>query len=86
MHREIDRLYLLHLWKNVEPKVTGPYDDDQQRVRAARRIRQKEGDGLAPTPLFRLTLEDDDHLGIRPVVQSFGGGELESTARKQPRA
>ena len=73
MQKDIDRIYLLYLWRLVAPEVKGPYENDKQRLRTARRIRKREGDCHG---LYRLTLVDDDQLGIRPVVKSFEPGEL----------
>ena len=67
------RLYLLNLWGDVEPELSGPFKDEQDRVEAARDYRRAHGpeDGL-----FRV-----DATGS-VKVDSFTGGELAPEARR----
>jgi len=36
--------YLIFVWGCVEPSLKGPYKSNKARLRAARRLRRKEGD------------------------------------------
>ena len=67
------RRYLLHLWGDVEPELSGPFKDERDRVEAAQDYRRAHGpeDGL-----FRV-----DASGS-VTVDSFTGGELAPEPRR----
>ncbi len=60
-------LYLIHVWGDVSPGLHGPYEDEDARDDAARRL-HAEDEGC----LIRLDLED----GV-PVLYGFGDGDFE---------
>jgi hypothetical protein len=61
--------YLIAMQGDVDPSLLGPFDDDSQRLQAAREYRQNESDDDG---LYRL----DVPKGVVPVVDIFSGGEL----------
>ncbi|MCY4439792.1 MAG: hypothetical protein OXE53_06255 [Deltaproteobacteria bacterium] len=67
------RLYLLNVWGDVEPELSGPFKDERDRVEAAQDYRRAHGpeDGL-----FRV-----DATGS-VKVDTFTGGELEPAPRR----
>ena len=67
------RRYLLNLWGDVEPELTGPFKDEQDRVAAARDYRRAHGpeDGL-----FRV----DASGSVK--VDTFTGAELAPEPRR----
>lgn len=65
--------YLIAMQGDVDPSLLGPFDDDSQRLQAAKEYRQNEGDDDG---LYRL----DVPKGVVPVVDTFSGGELDAEA------
>ena len=67
------RRYLLNLWSDVEPELTGPFKDERDRVEAAQDYRRAHGpeDGL-----FRV----DASGSVK--VDTFTGGELAPEPRR----
>ena len=67
------RLYLLNLWGDVEPELSGPFKDEQDRVEAAQDYRRAHGD---EDGLFRV----DASGSVK--VDTFTGAELEPHPRR----
>ena len=67
------RRYLLHLWGDMEPELTGPFKDERDRVEAAQDYRRAHGpeDGL-----FRV----DASGSVK--VDTFTGAELAPEPRR----
>lgn len=62
------KLWLLHVWGDVEPHVLGPYATEQTRLRAARRVRHADAD--LQDGIFMIDSP------TRPIVDSYSGGAL----------
>ena len=69
--------YLILIWGDVEPWLEGPYQNDEERHKAAQVIRQKEGEQHG---LFALDIDDDG----KPSVSTCGKDiELQAKTESQ---
>jgi len=66
------KYYVLGIWGDVEPRLYGPFDSEDERDSEARRL--KRTDELDEGGIYRLNVSDQ---GI-PEVDSYTGIELES--------
>lgn len=64
------RLYVLHIWGDVEPRLLGPYPNDAACLTAARQVRH--ADPSQRDGLYRLDVGADG----TPYVTPFTGAEL----------
>ena len=64
------KLHLLHLWGDVEPELTGPYADEQDRTEAAQDYRRAHGE---ENGVFRIDVVGGGYV----TVASFSGAELD---------
>ena len=67
------KLYLIRIWRGVEPKVFGPYAHEKSRVRAAKRLCE---DGQ--NDVIRLNSE------TLPIVEPFSGKEIFGSINNKP--
>ena len=65
-------LRLLHLWGDVDPEISGPYDSDEDRLAAAQDYRRAHGE---ENGVFKLDVTGDVEADVR--VESYAGGDLE---------
>ena len=65
-------LRLLHLWGDVDPEISGPYDSDEDRLAAAQDFRRAHGEGNG---VFKLDVTGDVEADVR--IESYTGGDLE---------
>jgi len=65
-------LRLLHLWGDVEPEISGPYETDQERLEAAQDYRRAHGD---ENGVFKLDVTGDAEADV--LIESYAGGDLE---------
>ena len=63
------KLWLLHVWHDVEPHLHGPFETEEARLEAARKIRKSGGD--LPDGLYKIDCASE------PEVDVFSGGELD---------
>ena len=65
-------LRLLHLWGDVDPEISGPYDSDEDRLAAAQDYRRAHGE---ENGVFKLDVTGDVEADVR--VESYTGGDLQ---------
>lgn len=67
--------YLLHILGDIEPELTGPYDDEEERDSEAKRIRKRGGeDGLYPVTLDVELENMCDGITHKLDVDTYSGG------------
>lgn len=64
--------FLLVIWNDVEPEVLGPYDDEEQREKRARQVREKRGDAHG---IYWLSAECTGRPDVSAFCASFFGSD-----------
>lgn len=70
----MEKLYVVYLWGCVKPHLHGPYDNEEQRIEAAKKLFTDESsNGPGEDQVFRLDIDEHGN----PSVSAFTGGEME---------
>jgi hypothetical protein len=68
------KYYVLMIWQDVEPSLSEPFDNEEDRDKKAIQLRQEDDDN--ESGFYRLDIDDNGMNNCIPSVESYGYQEL----------